>query len=540
MKKDSVARLMDAPDGMDMQLWLSMLENIVGNSSNMVVITDARRRITWINAAYTQTTGWTLEECLGKSPGDLLHGPDTNAMDVARIAARVHQGRSVSGVEILNYKKSGEAYWASLNIEPMRNPAGEIVAYLSIQSDITERRRMQTEAGELRYRLEEAQRLARLGRIERDASTGSINCSSEICRILALPPDAPPRSYEALWTHVHPADGAALRQHWAQCLTSGAELDEEFRVRDTKGMVHWVRVRGAPHPEPGGLALPLVLSVQDITAYKYRLAERARRNEELDTQVRARTRQLEESNRALEEFSYALSHDLRTPLRHMASFAELLREELPATSAPHLVQYCDRIVHGSQRMKQLIDGMLSFARLGSAGMERDPVDVEAQIREIVDHLDATRTERPVRWHLQPGLPPVEGDAVLLREVWINLLDNALKYAADRAVVDVRVGWETAAGGTVFTVQDNGVGFDPAKADKLFGMFQRLHHERRFEGAGIGLALTRRIVESHGGRIWASSCEGEWACFHVFLPAQAMSSPVEEEGTAAPNAGQGGL
>lgn len=537
MKKGGVAQLTDGPNGMDMQLWLSMLENIVGNSSNMVVITDAERRITWINAAYTQTTGWTLEECLGRSPGDLLHGPDTNAMDVARIAAGIRRGRSVSGVEILNYKKSGEAYWASLNIEPMRNPAGEIVAYLSIQSDISERRRMQTEASELRYRLEEAQRLARLGRIERDASTGRINCSSEICRILGLAPDKPPRTYGALWAHVLPADSAALRRHWAQCLAGGTELDQEFRVLDAKGMVHWVRVRGAPHPETGGLGLPLVLSVQDITAYKHRLAERARRNEELDSQVRARTRQLEESNRALEEFSYALSHDLRTPLRHMASFAELLREELPAASAAHLVQYCDRIVHGSQRMKQLIDGMLSFARLGSAGMERDLVDVDAQIREVVEHMDATRTQRPVRWHLQPGLPPLVGDAVLLREVWINLLDNALKYAADREVVDVRVGWEAADGGTVFTVQDNGVGFDPAKADRLFGMFQRLHQERRFEGAGIGLALTRRIVESHGGRIWATSREGEGACFYVFLPAQA---PVEEEGTAALNEGQDGL
>ncbi|MBS3997799.1 MAG: PAS domain S-box protein [Hydrogenophaga sp.] len=518
----------------DLRLWLAMLENIVGNSSNMVVITDARRRITWINAAYSQTTGWTLDDCVGRRPGDLLHGPATDAAEVARIGARTRQGLSVSGVELLNYKKSGEPYWTSLSIEPMRNPAGEIVAYLSIQSDITERRRMAQEASELRHRLEEAQRLARLGRIERDATTNQLSCSREICRILNLPDDSPPRTYAALWMHVHADEASALREAWGRSQATGQELDHELRVVGAGGRERWVRCRGEPHPEQGGFGLPLVLSVQDITAYKERLAERARHNDELNSQVLVRTRALEESNRALEEFSYALSHDLRAPLRHMASFAELLREELPGTSAAHLVPYCDRIVQGSQRMKQLIDGMLSFARLGPEGIQRQRVDVDAQVHEVVAQMDATHPHRRVRWRVQPGLPPVTGDAVLLREVWINLLDNALKYSADRDVSDIEVGWQQHLDGVVYVVRDNGVGFDPQKADKLFGMFQRLHHERRFEGAGIGLALTRRIVESHGGRIWATSQPGQGAAFHVFLsarPAEDGVAPVERAAAA---------
>lgn len=509
----------------DLSLWLAMLENIVGNSTNMVVITDARRRITWVNAAYTQTTGWTLEQCRGRSPGELLHGPGTDAVELARIGARIRRGQSVSGVELLNYKQSGEPYWTSLSIEPMRNHAGEVVAYLSIQSDITERRRMAQEAVELRLRLEEAQRLARLGCIERDALTGALRCSSEICRILGWPAEAPPGSFEAIWPHVHAQDAPGLRQAWQHCQATGEELDHECRVLDAAGRERWVRCRGAPHAGEGGFGLPLVLSVQDITAYKHRLAERARRNEELETKVRARTRQLEESNRALEEFSYALSHDLRTPLRHMASYAELVREDLPLDAAGHLGPYCDKIVQGSQRMKELIDGMLSFARLGSDGIGQARVDVQALLAELMPQMEAAHPARPVRWHVQPGLPPVLGDAVLLREVWINLLDNALKYSADREQSEIEVGWRPAPEGTEYWVCDNGVGFDPAKADKLFGMFARLHHERRYEGSGIGLALTRRVVESHGGRIWADSVPGQGACFHLVLPA-AVGQPPE--------------
>lgn len=532
MREAGVDRALEREHRDDLSLWLAMLENIVGNSTNMVVITDAQRRITWVNAAYTQTTGWTLEQCRGRSPGELLHGPGTDAVELERIGARIRCGQSVSGVELLNYKQSGEPYWTSLSIEPMRNHAGEVVAYLSIQSDITERRRMAQEAVELRLRLEEAQRLARLGCIERDPLTGALRCSSEICRILGWPAETPPRSFTELWARVHAQDAPGLRQAWERCLATGEELDHECRVLDAAGRERWVRCRGEPHSGPGGLGLPLVLTVQDITAYKQRLAERARRNAELDTQVRARTRQLEESNRALEEFSYALSHDLRTPLRHMASFAELLREDLPPDAPGHLVTYCDKIVQGSQRMKELIDGMLLFARLGSDGIAHEPVDVQALLAEVMAQTEAAHAGHPVRWRVLGDVPPVLGDGVLLREVWINLLDNAMKYSADREVSEIELGWCPAPEGTAYWVRDNGVGFDPAQAEKLFGMFARLHHERRYEGSGIGLALTRRVVESHGGRIWAESVPGLGACFHLVLPAVqrlAAGEPLQRPG-----------
>lgn len=518
MREAGDEQALQVTPGADLNLWLAMLENIVGNSTNMVVITDAQRRITWVNAAYSQITGWSLEQCRGRSPGELLHGPGTDAVELERIGARIRRGQSVSGVELLNYKQSGEPYWTSLSIEPMRNHAGEVVAYLSIQSDITERRRMAQEAAELRHRLEEAQRLARLGCIERHPVTRALRCSSEICRILGWPVETPPRSFDAIWPQVHEQDAPGLRRAWQRCQATGEELDHECRVLDTTGRERWVRCRGAPHPGPDGFDLPLVLSVQDITAYKQRLAERARRNQELEIKVQARTRQLEESNRALEEFSYALSHDLRTPLRHMASFAELVREALPQNADAHLVTYCDKIVQGSQRMKELIDGMLSFARLGSDGMRHECVDVQALLAEVIQQMESAHPARPVRWQVQPGHPPVIGDAVLLREVWINLLDNALKYSADRALSEIALGWRPVPEGTEYWVRDNGVGFEPAKADKLFGMFARLDHERRYEGSGIGLALTRRVVESHGGRIWAESRPGDGACFHLVLPA----------------------
>lgn len=134
--------------------------------------------------------------------------------------------------------------------------------------------------------------------------------------------------------------------------------------------------------------------------------------------------------------------------------------------------------------------------------------------------------KTLRWRIQPGLPTVQGDPVLLREVWANLLENAVKYSSHREVVEIEVGWKVQPRGVQFHVRDNGVGFDPEQAERLFGMFQRLHRDPRFQGAGIGLALVRRIVEHHGGRIWADALPDQGATFHVFLPSQVPVEPLD--------------
>jgi PAS domain S-box-containing protein len=520
---------------------LQMLEMIVENTSNMVVVTDEARRITWVNSAYSRITGWALEECVGRRPGELLHGPQTNEQSLARLRAMLRQKQAVRDFELLNYKRSGEPYWVSLNIQPIQDAAGRLTCYVSIQTDITERKKREMLMADLQHRLELAQRLARLGRIEHDEETGRSRWTSEIYRILGRERDDEERDAQAFMAHAHPQDRPGVQAALDEALRTGDEIDVEFRVIHASGASRWVRCWGVPRAGAQAFALPLTFSVQDVTLYKNLIEERQRRNEDLNQQVRLRTLQLEEAYGSLEEFSYALSHDLRTPLRHIAGFAELLKEKVSAGDGQGGLPYCDRIIRAAVQMRNLIDGMLSFARLGRKGMKVQTVDTAALVDDLRATLAIDAGTKQLRWHIQPGLPSVQGDQVLLREVWVNLLDNAVKYASHREVIEIEVGWRALPDGTEFHVRDNGVGFQPGQAERLFSMFQRLHSDPRFEGAGIGLALVRRIVEHHGGRIRADARPDEGATFYLFLPlevtrdspAQAVSWP-----TAAPSGGGG--
>ncbi|MDP3884233.1 ATP-binding protein [Hydrogenophaga sp.] len=507
----------DALGNFNLSLWLDMLEKVVDGSTNMVVVTDRERRIKWVNATYTRVTGWSLSECVGKRPSELLHGPQTSSAELLRLAALMRQGLSVSDFELVNHKKSGEPYHVALNIEPVRDANGEVCAYLSIQSDITERRLQERHTAELKQRLEVAQRLARLGRIDTEVESGRPRWSSEVFRILGMVPDEEPREFEGLLAFAVPEDVADLRRSLAEGVEAGEELDVEFRVIGRHGQQRWVRCRGVPACEDGRYTLPRSCSVQDITLYKMRIEEKRQRNEELNQLVLERTRKLEESNRALEEFSYALSHDLRSPLRHLAGYAHLIKENLAKGSVDDSLNFCDRIMQATDRMQSLIEGLLSFSRMGREGLNVERVDLDAMLREVVVGLHDDAGLRNIQWRIAPDLPAIQGDTVLLREVWINLLDNALKYTGHRDISEVEIGWHPHPDGPVFFVRDNGIGFDPAHAQKLFGMFQRLHSDPQFKGDGIGLALVRRIVESHGGRIWATSKLNQGATFYFLLP-----------------------
>ncbi len=247
-------------------------------------------------------------------------------------------------------------------------------------------------------------------------------------------------------------------------------------------------------------------------------------NEELENRVVERTQQLVAANKDLESFSYSVSHDLRSPLRHISSFVSLLEEHLEDKLDETGQKYLSTIASSARHMSQLIDGLLAFSRLGRAAVTVAPVDFQQLVSAVVNQLDHDTEGRVIDWVVPPDLPVVQGDALLLREVWANLLGNAYKYSRPRERARIEVGWSVdPAVGYTFFVRDNGVGFDTKYAGKLFGVFQRLHRASEFEGTGIGLALTRRILERHGGSIWAESRPGEGSAFYFSLPFEGMES-----------------
>lgn len=229
----------------------------------------------------------------------------------------------------------------------------------------------------------------------------------------------------------------------------------------------------------------------------------------------ALSEQLHATNRELEAFSYSISHDLRAPFRHIVGFAQLLREQDENLSAQS-VRYIDTIIEAALSAGQLVDDLLNFSQLGRSTLDIRPVDMNKLMAEVRQSVRIDEGQRRVEWRVGE-LPPAMGDGALLRQTLANLIDNALKYTRHREQAVIEVDGESRAHETVYTVRDNGVGFDMTYADKLFGVFQRLHRVEDFEGSGIGLALSRRIVDRHGGWIAAEGAVDRGATFRFGLP-----------------------
>jgi chemotaxis family two-component system sensor kinase Cph1 len=233
------------------------------------------------------------------------------------------------------------------------------------------------------------------------------------------------------------------------------------------------------------------------------------------------TSQLQRSNKELESFSYSVSHDLRAPFRHIVGYTQLLRDREKSLSEQSR-HYLDSINEAAVSAGQLVDDLLSFSQLGRTTLAVSPVDMSKLVQEIIRSVEPDVRNRRVEWRVQP-LPATTGDAALLRQALYNLIDNALKYSRDRSPAIVTIRGEQTTTECIYTVRDNGVGFDMAYVHKLFGVFQRLHRMEEFAGTGIGLALTRRIIERHGGRIEAHGELDQGAEFRFALPRRGDST-----------------
>jgi signal transduction histidine kinase len=238
-------------------------------------------------------------------------------------------------------------------------------------------------------------------------------------------------------------------------------------------------------------------------------------NEELEQRVQERTAELRAANRELEAFSYSVSHDLRAPLRAITGFSRILLEDY-APQLPDEAQHYLKIVdNGGQHMGQLIDDLLTFSRLGRMELRKQPVATADLVRQVLADLQAEKSGRQVEITLG-DLRPCRAEPSLLRQVFVNLLQNALKYSSNREVAHIEVGCRERDGEQVYFVKDNGVGFDMQYAQKLFGVFQRLHRAEEYEGTGVGLAIVQRIVDRHGGRVWAEAALDQGATFYFTL------------------------
>ncbi len=518
----------------------------------IVAVTDVQGTITYVNEKFCTISQYTEDELIGQNHRILNsgHHPIEFFQQMYRTIAA---GRVWHG-EIKNRAKDGSTYWVDTTTVPTLSTEGKPRQYVAIRADITERKRAEDTAKENLATSQAAlkeladQRFAfdQHADVTMADTEGRITYANDkFCSISQYSrKELIGQNHRILNSGHHPKE---FFHEMYQTIAKGLAWHGEIKNRAKDSSTYWSDATIVPFMGADGKPRQYIALRSDITKRKLAEQEIQKLNDELERRVVERTAQLETANKELEAFSYSVSHDLRAPLRHIGGFSKLLVEEFGPTLNPTAQHYLDRIQSGTQKMGLLVDELLNLARVGRHALNRQATGLNAIVAEVVAILQPETAGRQVDWAIA-DLPFVECDPVLTKQVFQNLLANALKFTRPRVSLDARAPAETPAprrslievsyteddGLPVFMVRDNGIGFDMKYVDKLFGVFQRLHRAEDFEGTGIGLATVQRIVQKHGGRVWAEGELDKGATFYFTLAAEKR---IESKSTGATAGGQ---
>jgi len=376
------------------------------------------------------------------------------------------------------------------------------------RDDLERTHRERTSALEAeRSRLLTAQETAHVGDWDCDVAGGGMTWSGEMCRIFGLKPGEFSGTVEACVERLHPSERAGIRAAMSASAQTGAPFTREVRIVRPDGDTRDLFVWGHPSTPGNVPTTRMVGAAQDIT--DIRRAER---------ELAARARDLERSNADLEQFAYAASHDLQEPLRMVASYVQLLARRYKGKLDKDADEFIAFAVDGAERMQRLIRDLLTYSRVTRMGRSMESVDLAQAVRSALANLKVAVEESAAAVTCDP-LPVVKGDATAVTALFQNLLGNAIKFRNERSP-RVHVGVRRQGDEWLFAVRDNGIGFDPQYAERIFVIFQRLNTRDRYEGSGIGLAICKKIIERMGGRIWVETSPGEGSTFFFTLPATA--------------------
>ncbi len=475
-----------------------------------ILLLELDGTILYWNHGAEQTYEWSREEAVGRVSRDLLKTEFPEPLE------EIHRKLLLESCwtgDLVHTTRTGKVLIVSSRWSLKRDGDGRPEAFLEITRDITELRRESLEKARLAAIIESSP-----DAIYRNSPGGIIETWNPGAWKLYgyAPGEAIGQPISMLASNHRVAEQRELMRR----VFAGEKLTGFDTVRLRKdGSTVDISLSLSPILDSRGVATGVACVARDVTGRK-RLEQQIRElNATLERRIEERTRQLTESNRELESFSYSVSHDLRAPLRSIDGFSKLLLEESNAQLEETAKDRLRRIRTASGRMAELIDDLLDLSRLGRADMRLEPVGLSTLAEHIAHQLQRSQPERNVRFRIQPGLT-VRGDWRLLRVMLENLLENAFKFSAGSDPADIEFGSTRSESEAVFFVRDNGVGFDMQYAGQLFAPFQRLHSRWQFEGTGIGLATVHRIVARHGGRIWAEAEPARGAAFYFTLGAGA--------------------
>ena len=475
-------------------------------------------RLMRVNRAFCQLVGYPSDELMTMRFADIT-APEDVAPNERLLAQTLAGQRERYSLEIRYIHKHGHTVWAQLTVALVRTSNGLPDYFISVAQDIGANKAAAQALRTQERLLRQAQIMAGFASWEWDVQNNEFRTLGESHQRLGLPQAS--YSGPELHKHIPRSEHARINAAWVAALKGQKTYNIMFRMR-LDGKDRWYTVRAEFERDADGRAVRAFGVTQEVTERKRAENEIRRLNTSLEQRIQERTRKLKDAYDELESYSYAVAHDLRSPLRVINGFAQALEEDNPVLNADSQ-SHLERIKSASVKMGQLIDGLLKLSQLGRSEIQHQAVNLSALSTHLLEEFAASEPERRVNWEVAPGLQ-VQADPALMEALMQNLLHNAWKYSAAVPQAQIRVFVDHSGADPRYCVSDNGAGFDMARAAKLFQPFQRMHKPHEFAGLGIGLATARRIVLRHGGDLQAHSAPGQGATFCFTLPSESDSAP----------------
>ncbi len=521
----SVLTFIDISERKKNQEFMRYLGAIITSSNDGIFGKTPDGIVTSWNPAAETIYGYSADEILGRNVAVVV--PPDHLAELQTILERIRRGEAVQHLETQRIRKDGQRIDVSLSISPLRDENGMVVGASTISRDISGQKRAEDALRENRAVLDAALASVTDAVAITDRTGRYLQVNDGLLRYYRIEnredgfecmDDAP--EFMEVWCGDATEPSPVEQWPVPRALRGETVRDAECRLRKRKTGETWIGSYSvAPIRDATGAVTGSIMIARDITEKKAAAQEIQRLNETLEARVAARTDELAAANKELEAFTYSVSHDLRAPLRHVNGFSKMLLEEYGADLPEGALHYVDRILDGNKRMGTLIDDLLNLGRVGRQALRRQTTGLRSLVDEILTELEPECTNRAIEWKIRT-LPFVDCDPALVKQVFQNLIANAIKFTRPRSPAIIEIGTIEGNGRPTIYVRDNGVGFSMKYADKLFGVFQRLHRAEDFDGTGVGLAVVQRILQKHGGRIWAEAELDKGATFYFTLASEA--------------------